>query len=310
MSIISRRVIRPGDVPLVVQLTQSFQYSHQQLGDEAFITEIIARLLQERALSGMMLLETEPNESPAPEKVISLAITGFISRTVEQEFLGDKADTPIIEWLYQQENQGKRVFLRPEQHAESNRGEGMVLVFAHFFAPSGDLNQPEVQQAVAEMQACFRLMHAGHHCRAALHPVRNADEAQPGSSLKAMGFEAIGQKGILYHLDLDKLGATPFHPFVCLVRHKEPMLALSAGEKRLLELALWAYSDKEIADDLHISGETVRKRWRSIFLKVEQHPELSLFGKSESAPTNPVRGPEKRSQLLRYIESNLCEIRP
>ncbi|SMF13910.1 hypothetical protein SAMN02745866_00883 [Alteromonadaceae bacterium Bs31] len=313
MPLIKRCVIRPEDVPLVVSLTESFQYSYQQAGEEAFVSRIIAGLLQERALSGVMLVESSEQATSAEfstDKVVSLAITGFIDRTLEQQFLAERADTPLIEWLYQQESEGSSVFLRPEAQAECNRGKGMTLVFAHFFAPSGDLSQPEVQKAVAEMQDCFRLQHAGHHCRAALHPVQNTNEQRTRASLQAMGFEAIGEKGILYYLDLDKLAASPFHPFVCLIKHKEPVLALSSGEKRLLELALWAYGDKEIADYLNISNETVRKRWRNIYLKVSQHPELSFFTSSEVDPSNPVRGPEKRSQLLRYIESNLCEIRP
>jgi DNA-binding CsgD family transcriptional regulator len=280
------------------------------------LTDLMTRLLCENATSGVILLRSDNDESQPDiatpvirQQIVSFAVTGFISLSLAQTLLGEQFDTPLVEWLYAREIAGEAVFLRPDDQAACNRGEGMALVFLHFYAPPGDPGDPLVQKSVEEMQHCFRLHHGGYHCRLALHPLAKDDDGRGKNSLLAMGFEAVGDGKHMMQLHLDKLAETPFHPFVSLQRTGEPVLGLSPGEKRLLTLALWGYGDPSIADALSISIETVRKRWRNVFQKIEDHPELPFFSPNR-ASAEATRGPQKRSTVLRYLDSHLCEIRP
>ncbi len=316
MSLILKRLARPEDARTLVELMPSFRYSYGNGIDADMLTDLMSGLFHEKAISGVILLNSDagdgssmPTRPIGNDQVVSFAVTGFISLELAQTIVECQVCTPLVEWLYARELANDPVFLRPDEQARCNHGDGMALVFLHFFAPPGDPTDPMVQKGVAEMQQCFRLQHGGFNCRLALHPLGEGDDDMGRKSLLGMGFDPLGDGRQLMWLDLAKLAEMPFHPFVCLLRTDEPRLGLSLGEKRLLTLALWGYADHAIADALCIAVETVRKRWRNIFLKIEEHPEVLLFNDAQST-AEATRGREKRSVVLRYLDSHLSEIRP
>lgn len=312
MSLIIRRLVRPEDAPtLITRLPQSPNGYGQVLSPHRH-EAVLTRLLREGAVRGVMLVNTAlnrealpPGASAHPDQVVGFALTGFISLAHERALLDEGGC--IVESIYRREEHGEPCLLRPPAQAECNRGEGMTLVFLHFFSPPGGPGDAEFQQAITEMQDCFRLQHAGFNCRAALHPV---DPSHPAgmASLLSIGFVPVSTQ--LVRLDLAILESSPFHPFVCLLRRQHDRLGFSPGERQLLELALWQYDDAQIARALHISVETVRKRWRSVFQKVDADPALQLFDAPGASSETATRGPEKRTKLLRYLDSHLSEIRP
>jgi DNA-binding NarL/FixJ family response regulator len=87
-----------------------------------------------------------------------------------------------------------------------------------------------------------------------------------------------------------------------------PRICFTESEQSMLALALTGASDRELTELLHVSIDTVKKRWEKIFERVSaMDPDV--------LPQGPVnrharRGPEKRRHLLRYLNSHLEELRP
>jgi DNA-binding CsgD family transcriptional regulator len=77
-------------------------------------------------------------------------------------------------------------------------------------------------------------------------------------------------------LESAKLDEAPFNPFIVLKRGPPPRFGFSPGEKDMLLLALLGGTDAEVAGELSISPETVRKRWRSVFERVAARADASV----------------------------------
>ncbi len=76
----------------------------------------------------------------------------------------------------------------------------------------------------------------------------------------------------------------------------------SPGEQRLLECSLLDLSDAEAAQELHLSEDGIKKRWRSIYVRVHA-VDPHLLGGIES-------GSAQRKAVLHYLRQHLEELRP
>lgn len=305
MSIFQRRLIKPDDVRGVEQHLKQFEHRYGDIDSEERVG-LLKALLREKAVSGLMLETSIANSDP---RIVAIGITGFLDIPTAQQLLDDPDDHPVVDKLYTQELDGNRVLLRPEQVARENSGPGLALMFLHFSLPAGDPQSAETQQAVELMQASFRQHHGGYNCRMALHPVPLGDP-RGKQSLLNVGFKPVGEGQHLLLFDFKVFDQVPFHPFTCLQRKQPPKLGFSPAEKELLNLALWGNSDAVIAATLNITIDTVRKRWRNIYQKIADHPEISLFPSVKTDQELATRGPEKRRIVIQYIDANLEEIRP
>lgn len=81
-----------------------------------------------------------------------------------------------------------------------------------------------------------------------------------------------------------------------------PRFRFSLGEQSVLEWTMLGLADDEIAAQVHVSMDAIKKRWRSIYTKVGNvDPELLATADSGTA---------QRRELLSYLEVHLEEIRP
>lgn len=295
-----------ADLEAVAHHLAKFDYHYGSLKNPED-RDTLRKLLIERGASGLIL--QKESQGGDETEIIALGITGFLDRTIAENILENGCSTPVVEYLYARERQGEPVFLRPQKQAESNHREGLVLIFLHFSAPAGDPDQRQTQQAMELMQSSFRLHNGGYYCDRVLHPAPGGD-SRGVESLKSMGFEPVGGGEYLFQFDVNRVQQIPFHPFSCLLRVAPPFLGLSAAEKELLNLALWSNSDSDIAISLNISLETVRKRWRSIYQKFKDHPQVDVFPDNNQTSVSQTRGPEKRKRVLQFLDAHLQEVRP
>jgi DNA-binding CsgD family transcriptional regulator len=268
----------------------------------AGLEPLIARLLSERALRGPVIENrpTDPNAGPAT--MLCVALTGFVELAQARALLDDPP-AQLVDHILERERRGEAVLLRPARAAELNAGEGLALVFMAFrlAAPPEEANV-----VIATVFDGFRLFHAGYHCPLALHPPGNT--ARGDESLRGLGFRPVGDGTVLWLLDVSQLEKAPFNPFIVLRHTSAARLGFSPGEKDLLLHAVLGSNDVEIAQSLAISTETVKKRWRSIFERVSERPELGIFPRVEVEEAK--RGPEKRGALLKFLNAHLEELRP
>ena len=91
--------------------------------------------------------------------------------------------------------------------------------------------------------------------------------------------------------------------------YKPPRFYFKPTEQELLLHALIGETDEELAQILCLSPNTLKKRWQSIYARVEAvAPEI--FGVTAIRGTEARRGTEKRRNVMEYIRHHLEEVRP
>jgi hypothetical protein len=99
----------------------------------------------------------------------------------------------------------------------------------------------------------------------------------------------------------------PYSVAATMYRYQPPVLRLRPAEQRLLAAALGGETDAELSADLGLSIEAIKKRWMSIFDRVDEFkPEILSRTDAESDG----RGPQKRHRVVAYIRNHPEELRP
>ena len=308
MSIIQRRKLRLSELSLVAEHLDRFGHRYGPELKQSGHLKVLGKLLAEHAVDSQLIEEVNAGESENGATILGVGITGFLDLNTAMGLLSSPPDMPVVEYLYGREDAGESVLLRPDGIQHHNHSEGLVLVFLHFSTPPEGNVRSDGKNVVVLMQSGFRCQYGGYHCRKLFHPIPQGDE-RGVDSLEAIGFRRMSTAHSFMVFDIDSLDSIPYHPFVSLQRTRKASLGFSPSEKDLLLGALWGRNDLEIAKDLNIAPETVRKRWRSIFRRCEEHPNIRLFADAARS-TNNTRGTEKRTLVLKYIDSHLEEIRP
>ena len=94
-----------------------------------------------------------------------------------------------------------------------------------------------------------------------------------------------------------------------LFQYREPVLRLRDTDKQLLAEALQGSTDRDIASRLNLSFSSVKKRWLSLFDRVERARQ-DLLPDGMDRSWNETRGPQKRHRILAYVRSHPEELRP
>src|ERR1700722_16847100 len=173
---------------------------------------------------------------------------------------------------------GRKPFLAPKQVAIGNaRG---TLNLMNFFGNFDviDLSDAELANFYATSNEGYRFFHFGYNYKVISHEVYNS------------------------HQVAEDALADPYSRFCALFFPPKPRFHFSFGERMLLEYALLEYSDGEATSSLHLSVDAVKKRWRSIYRKVDMIAPALLSG-AES-------GTAMRRTLLHHLRQHLEELRP
>lgn len=105
----------------------------------------------------------------------------------------------------------------------------------------------------------------------------------------------------------DSAFAAPYSVAASIYRYQEPVLRLRPAEQELLSAALTGKTDAELSADLGLSLEATKKRWLSIFDRVDQFKREIL---TQTAADSDGRGPQKRHRVVAYIRNHPEELRP
>lgn len=99
---------------------------------------------------------------------------------------------------------------------------------------------------------------------------------------------------------IDVMAAHIFH-------FAEPRLGLTPAEQRVALRALLGESDRRIAEALHLSTETVRSAWDSVYGRIARVVP-AVF--EDDAAVHAGRGAEKRRLAVEYLRQHMHELRP
>jgi DNA-binding CsgD family transcriptional regulator len=240
---------------------------------------------------------------PSGRNLEACALTGFVDLAVGQAWF-DEPPLDLVDHVLACERAGDPLLLRPEAIAERNAAGGLALVFLCFRVPDAEAERRN--HLITAMLDSFRLFHAGYHCPIALHP--RGLSARGDETLMRVGFRPLGGGSAVWGLAIRDLEVAPFNMLTALNRRPPPLFGFSPAEKDQLFEAMMGATDAELAEELEVSLETVRKRWRSIFERVSANEGNELLPRP--GVDDAKRGPEKRTRLLHYLDTHLEELRP
>src|SRR5580700_4124985 len=209
-------------------------------------------------------------------------------------------------FMFAAASRGGKPFLAPKQVAIGNAQGTLNLMnfFGNFEVI--DLSDAELANFYATSNEGYRFFHCGYNYKVMLHEVYHSHQV---AELETQGMHidrqlllADGDTATLLRLTAEDALADPYSRFCALFFPPKPCFHFSFGERMLLEYALLEYSDGEATSSLHLSVDAVKKRWRSIYRKVDMiAPELLSGAESGTA---------MRRTLLHHLRQHLEELRP
>lgn len=188
-------------------------------------------------------------------------------------------------------------------------GEVGMLVL-HYTQRATDPARHEVQQVLLAAMQLFRQAHGGLQlCDLWQEALGEGGDYLRGMGLRRRSARAAGQPE-LYGLNREEAARMfPGLPARDAFHFVPPLLGFSGAERRTLRLAVAELTDEEIADELGVSGHTLKKLWRSMCERAgDRLPEV--FAAAAADPASGTRGPEKRRHLLHYLRQHPEELRP
>lgn len=197
-------------------------------------------------------------------------------------------------------------FLSPKEVGEQNACGELHLM--NFFGNMRviDLSDPDLANFYRTSNEGYRFFHFGYALRAMwfeVWPPHHVNELQK-SGMQIEGHRSLsgGSSATLLRLTRDDALANPYARFCAYFFPPKPQFAFSLGEQRLLEYILLDASDEEATQELHVSKDGIKKRWRSIYAKVDiADPELLGSITSSTA---------RRRAIVHYLRQHLEELRP
>jgi hypothetical protein len=204
---------------------------------------------------------------------------------------------------------GEAVILNRNQIAAGNAGRGVDFVNMYGTWREGIMNAVQLAEAQALLGSSFVEHFAGYRfnrvLKEAVGPAGIALARATGTYRVVAEFPET--ESALAIATPETVSSAPYSVAAKLYRYTPPVLRLRPAEQRLLAAALAGKTDAELSGDLGLSIEAIKKRWMSIFERVEQFKPDIL---SEASPDTAGRGPQKRHRVVAYIRVHPEELRP
>jgi hypothetical protein len=281
------------------------------------LPELWKRLL---ATESCTLTIVEDLEGAHPANIEAFGFSLFVTDSFARSF--QAAPHPYLSAeIYRRMVAGEHVALTAEELASANATTGIDILVLHFGMRNPDLEEPRTTQALAAGSAGFFFFHTGFRIHSIVNEVYGEQSAR---YMTSGGFRltrdwAAERPGEFKHVPPEQLpyqflllrewvAAGAVNPLSQLFSCPEPRIYFPAVERKILEGALLNEPDAEIALNLGLSSETVKKTWASIYNRVARRAPYLIPG-SELALSGR-RGPEKRRHLLGYLRMHLEELRP
>jgi hypothetical protein len=244
----------------------------------------------------------------AGNKIVACGMGVFVSRSfVEREIKNPRPglNSRIIASVAS----GDPVVLSEAQIALGNAREGVDFVNLYGTWLDGIMNADQLAQAQALLGTSFVERFAGYRFNRVLKEAigRSRIELARATGTYRLIAEFHETESALAMVTRESILTAPYSVAATMYRYQEPILRLRPAEQRLLAAALGGKTDAELSTDLALSIEAIKKRWMSIFDRIDQYkPEIV----SNAAASSDARGPQKRHRVVAYIRAHPEELRP
>jgi hypothetical protein len=204
---------------------------------------------------------------------------------------------------------GESVVLSRNQIGAGNAGVGLDFVNMYGTWRDGIMNASQLAEVQALLGSSFVEHFAGYRFNRVLKEA--IGQSRIALALATGTYRVIAEfpesESALAVATPDSVSAAPYSVAAALYRYQPPVLRLRPAEQTLLAAALVGKTDAELSVDLGLSIEAIKKRWMSIFDRVDQFkPEIL----SPSDADSDGRGPQKRHRVVAYIRTHPEELRP
>lgn len=252
---------------------------------------------------------------PHPDSIEGFGVSVFVTDQFADAFAAARRNY-LDAALYKGVIEGPSPLLPPAQVASANSGDGLNVVVLSYGLRNHDLSNPVTQQVLQLGSAAFYTLHAGYKIKCITNEVFGAQHAQ---YLPAGGFrlQETSQPATptppdsrpnLFALRRERVEAAVIDPVTTLFFPAEPRAGFSPAEQRVLLRALLNNSDTEVAEQLGLSADAVKKTWRRIYERVSR--QLPFLTADDGEPRAAGRSSEKRRYPLEYLRMHPEEIRP
>jgi hypothetical protein len=189
--------------------------------------------------------------------------------------------------------------------------DGLDLVVLSGDHSSEVLNLEQIRAAQMLLAYSFVEQHVGYRLNRLLVEIIGRDQREFSDNSNVWRTSKVfpGGERALAVLTREDAFSSSGSIAASLFQYREPVLHLRDTDKQLLAEALQEGTDRDIASRLNLSFPSVKKRWLSLFDRVEHaRPDLLPDGMDRS--WNETRGPQKRHRILAYVRSHPEELRP
>jgi len=204
---------------------------------------------------------------------------------------------------------GESVVLNRAQIASGNAGEGVDFVNMYGAWREGVMNSDQLAEVQALLGTSFVEHFTGYRFNRVLKEAigKSAIALARATGTYRLIAEFKQSESALVVATRESVLTAPYSVAAKMYRYQAPVLHLRPAEQKLLAAALAGKTDAELSVDLGLSIEAIKKRWMSIFARVDEfRPEILSSG----GPESEGRGPQKRHRVVAYIRTHPEELRP
>ena len=297
------RPIREDDLPPCLEMQPAC------IGDQLVGRGTALRIWRDLLASPAFHANVFESEKPiAGHRIVGCGMGVFVDRAcVDRELQNPRPglNARIIAGIAS----GDPVVLDRDGIASGNAGGGLDFVNMYGTWRDGILDADELAEVHALLGTSFVEAFAGYRFNRVLKEAigRSRIELARATGTYRLIAEFPDRDSALVAVSPESARAAPYSVAARMYHYRAPVLRFRPAEQALLVAALDGKTDAELSVDLGLSVEAVKKRWLSVFARVDEFkPEIL----SSTDVDGGGRGPQKRHRVVGYVRTHLEELRP
>jgi DNA-binding CsgD family transcriptional regulator len=244
----------------------------------------------------------------AGHKIVACGMGAFVTRAFADREIRDPRPG-LNSRIIARVAAGEPVLLTRAEIGVANAGEGLDFVNLYGTWRDGIMNPDQLAEVHALLGTSFVEHFAGYRfnrvLKEAIGDSRIALARATGTYRLLAEFPE--SESALAVVTRESALTAPYSAAAAIYRYRAPVLRLRPAEQELLAAALTGKTDAELSADLGLSLEATKKRWLSIFDRVDQFKREIL---TQTEADSDGRGPQKRHRVVAYIRNHPEELRP
>lgn len=296
MDLFRSRPVRPADFPAALPLLAQDRLLFSAAAWQALPGTLTA-LLERSRIQGSVIVDAEG-------RICFCGVTTFV-RTATAARLFEQPD-PLRESLLRLEAAGARVMLGGRSLAAANADGDLALIHLFGCPDTFDFSSPRGFEIHRMGFEAFLATHGGYRLAELWQETVAPEPAEFVASMQVPEVRRIplagGAVARWFRFTRADSQTKPGNPLAQLMKFPAPRLCFTRAQQRLLELAIEEVSDRLAAGQFALTEAAIKKRWRTIYDRVERLDD-------RIAPA-ALSGAERRRMLLQYLRQHIEELRP